>query len=519
MPPRAPTWAPPRRPSSARSRTRIAGSAIRTRRGSARSSTAATSVLEVIGRGGMGVVYRVEHLRMGKIAAMKVLHRDLAERCRCRRAVRARGRRDLEAPPPAHRAGLRLRDRRRRAVPDHGVRARRRSRAHDPARRADAVVARGAAARADLRRAAGGARARHRPPRSQAGERADHAHRRRARLREGARLRPREARAARRAERDDRSPADRRHAVLHVARADSRRRGRRAQRYLFVRRADVRAAHRSASVRRLDRGRRAHEAPDGGARRAVDARAADGHRSAGRSSVSQGAREGSRRSAGRPPPSSRRRSRRSTPRRSAPARARSRLVGARSSARARCTSRPRITPRAISACAAPTSTRSSAGCAGSASCRSRSSLRSCSAARRPRVWFVLREPPPLREEARAEQRPQPREQDRGRQPVTGYLGKRLSTEDGDRDVFVVHVARGQPPHRHRARDRPAEPRHQPRRSPTATACTTRSPMKAASAKARSCTAASIDGPLVITVGQTRRERTSSRSRTSATRTR
>jgi serine/threonine-protein kinase len=35
-------------------------------------------VLEVIGRGGMGVVYRVEHLRMGKVAAMKVLHRDLA---------------------------------------------------------------------------------------------------------------------------------------------------------------------------------------------------------------------------------------------------------------------------------------------------------------------------------------------------------------------------------------------------------------------------------------------------------
>jgi serine/threonine-protein kinase len=36
-------------------------------------------VLEVIGRGGMGVVYKVEHLRMGKIAAMKVLHRDLAQ--------------------------------------------------------------------------------------------------------------------------------------------------------------------------------------------------------------------------------------------------------------------------------------------------------------------------------------------------------------------------------------------------------------------------------------------------------
>jgi eukaryotic-like serine/threonine-protein kinase len=36
-------------------------------------------VLEVIGRGGMGVVYRVEHLRMGKLAAMKVLHHDLAQ--------------------------------------------------------------------------------------------------------------------------------------------------------------------------------------------------------------------------------------------------------------------------------------------------------------------------------------------------------------------------------------------------------------------------------------------------------
>jgi serine/threonine-protein kinase len=35
-------------------------------------------VLEVIGRGGMGVVYKVEHQRMGKIAAMKVLHTDLA---------------------------------------------------------------------------------------------------------------------------------------------------------------------------------------------------------------------------------------------------------------------------------------------------------------------------------------------------------------------------------------------------------------------------------------------------------
>src|SRR5688572_27998989 len=35
-------------------------------------------VLERLGTGGMGVVYKVEHQRMGKIAAMKVLHRSLA---------------------------------------------------------------------------------------------------------------------------------------------------------------------------------------------------------------------------------------------------------------------------------------------------------------------------------------------------------------------------------------------------------------------------------------------------------
>ena len=34
--------------------------------------------VEILGQGGMGVVYKVEHQRMGKIAAMKVLHHDLA---------------------------------------------------------------------------------------------------------------------------------------------------------------------------------------------------------------------------------------------------------------------------------------------------------------------------------------------------------------------------------------------------------------------------------------------------------
>ena len=36
-------------------------------------------VEEVLGRGGMGVVYKITHQRMGKIAAMKVLHREMAK--------------------------------------------------------------------------------------------------------------------------------------------------------------------------------------------------------------------------------------------------------------------------------------------------------------------------------------------------------------------------------------------------------------------------------------------------------
>jgi serine/threonine-protein kinase len=46
-----------------------------------------------LGQGGMGVVYKVEHQRMGKIAAMKVLHRDLA----ADREVVKRFRREAEA--------------------------------------------------------------------------------------------------------------------------------------------------------------------------------------------------------------------------------------------------------------------------------------------------------------------------------------------------------------------------------------------------------------------------------------
>src|SRR5262249_31568791 len=52
-------------------------------------------VLERVGTGGMGVVYKVEHQRMGKLAAMKVLHGDLAKD----REVMKRFRREAEAGP------------------------------------------------------------------------------------------------------------------------------------------------------------------------------------------------------------------------------------------------------------------------------------------------------------------------------------------------------------------------------------------------------------------------------------
>jgi serine/threonine protein kinase len=50
-------------------------------------------VLEIVGRGGMGVVYKVEHLRMGKIAAMKVLHPEYSREAE----VVERFRREAEA--------------------------------------------------------------------------------------------------------------------------------------------------------------------------------------------------------------------------------------------------------------------------------------------------------------------------------------------------------------------------------------------------------------------------------------
>ncbi|MCA9582433.1 MAG: serine/threonine protein kinase, partial [Myxococcales bacterium] len=38
------------------------------------------SIVSLIGRGGMGVVYKVQHVHIGKFMAMKLLHGELARR-------------------------------------------------------------------------------------------------------------------------------------------------------------------------------------------------------------------------------------------------------------------------------------------------------------------------------------------------------------------------------------------------------------------------------------------------------
>ena len=49
-------------------------------------------VVERLGEGGMGVVYKVEHTRMGKLMALKLLHRDIARERRASALSAARHR-------------------------------------------------------------------------------------------------------------------------------------------------------------------------------------------------------------------------------------------------------------------------------------------------------------------------------------------------------------------------------------------------------------------------------------------
>ena len=221
-------------------------------------------ILEPLGRGGMGIVYKVEHTRIGKLLAMKLLTGELSRNPEVVRRFKHEALTVSRLSQPEHGAGLRLRRVGRAHVPGDGARRAARTlgrtlRAHGPmpcSRLGKTVIQ-------VVQLARRGAREGHRPPRRQARE--HHARRRRRRRR------PTSPRCSTSAWRSC-AKAKRLNDVtsqgaivgtpyLHGARADPRRGGGRAHRHLRARRARCTARSPGTPVQRADADVGVHEAP------------------------------------------------------------------------------------------------------------------------------------------------------------------------------------------------------------------------------------------------------------------